>query len=80
MVVATRVLRHLELYHTPKRCARRLLRSVAAGRLGSREGLTDIFFGHTHVPFSDFTYGGVTFHNTGSCIRKLAFNPVRFRI
>ena len=37
-------------------------------------GITDIYFGHTHLAFSDFRYEHLTFHNTGSAIRGLQCN------
>ena len=42
------------------------------------EGIQNVYFGHTHVPFSNFLYQGINFHNTGSMIRKLDFNPCEF--
>lgn len=36
------------------------------------------YFGHTHEPFSDVTHEGITFHNTGSAIVGMAFNPLVF--
>jgi UDP-2,3-diacylglucosamine hydrolase len=39
-----------------------------------------IFFGHTHVPFRDFQFEGITFHNTGSFIKGLQWNPMEFTI
>lgn len=33
------------------------------------DGVTDIYFGHTHVCFEGFKYREYTFHNTGGAIR-----------
>lgn len=41
-----------------------------------RESVRHCCFGHTHEPFRDVEYGGVTFHNTGSAIRGMQFNPL----
>ena len=38
-------------------------------------GVADIYFGHTHYPFTDYEYRGIKFHNTGSGIRYLGFSP-----
>ena len=36
------------------------------------------YFGHTHQPFSNFRHDGIQFHNTGSAIRGMGFNPLTF--
>jgi UDP-2,3-diacylglucosamine hydrolase len=41
-------------------------------------GVDDIYFGHTHRPFTGFEYDGMRFHNTGSTIRGMVFNMIRF--
>jgi UDP-2,3-diacylglucosamine pyrophosphatase LpxH len=43
-----------------------------------RQDLRDCYFGHTHLPFSDHEHEGVNFHNTGSAIRGMGFNPKNF--
>lgn len=43
-----------------------------------REEFDDVFFGHTHRPFKRHSHEGVLFHNTGSGIRGMGFNPLRF--
>jgi UDP-2,3-diacylglucosamine hydrolase len=45
---------------------------------GWRDQTRDCFFGHTHLPFSNYKYEGVSFHNTGSAIHNLEFNPIHF--
>lgn len=40
--------------------------------------LDDCYFGHTHMPFRDHEQDGVRFHNTGSAIRGMGFQPLRF--
>ncbi len=45
-----------------------------------REGIRDCYFGHTHMPFRDHEAGGVRFHNTGSAIRRMGFQPLEFVI
>lgn len=40
----------------------------------------DVYFGHTHQPFRDHEHDGVRFHNTGSGILDLGFQPLSFRV
>lgn len=44
------------------------------------EGVENIFFGHTHVPFKDFQYEGIAFHNSGSMIRGLESHVFQFEV
>lgn len=37
-----------------------------------------IYFGHTHVPFTDYAFAGLRFSNTGSAIRGLKMNALEF--
>ncbi len=46
---------------------------------GWREKTSDCYFGHTHLPFSDCEHEGVIYHNTGSAIVAMEFNPVFFK-
>ena len=43
-----------------------------------REDIKHCFFGHTHMPFQNRTIGDVKFHNTGSGIKRMGFQPVDF--
>ena len=63
----------VNLFYGRKRCARRIIGSLEKSA-GIAEGVSDIYFGHTHVAFSDFKFGGYRFHNTGSTIRGLSSN------
>ena len=47
---------------------------------GWREEIDHCYFGHTHLPFTDHHYEGVTFHNTGSAIRDMGFLPLNFAL
>jgi UDP-2,3-diacylglucosamine hydrolase len=71
MIVAARVHRFICWFHSPQWCARRILRSLREHHPNLAEGLSDVYFGHIHNPFSNFRYDGVTFHNTGSTVRHL---------
>jgi UDP-2,3-diacylglucosamine hydrolase len=55
----------------PRLCARRILRSLRAYHTDLADGIRHVYFGHTHRTFSNFQYGGLTFHNTGSAIQGL---------
>lgn len=43
-------------------------------------GITDVYYGHTHVPFHNYHCDGIAFHNTGSTIRRLKPNFLEFTI
>lgn len=45
-----------------------------------RTNTRDCYFGHTHQPFSDYQHGDIRFHNTGSAIRGMGFNPLTFHL
>ncbi len=78
-LIATRALRIGSLFHRRRRCAKRILRSLSAQDADWTDGITDVYFGHTHAPYSDFRCDGVTFHNTGSAVRGLRCNPLAVR-
>jgi UDP-2,3-diacylglucosamine hydrolase len=48
-----------------------------ASQPGWSIGVTDIYFGHTHTPFTNFMYQGIRFHNTGSMIKGLPWHPLK---
>lgn len=62
-----------------RRCAKRFLRALKRDRNGLADDLTDIYFGHTHNVFCDYSFGGLVFHNTGSAIQGLESNLLRVR-
>jgi len=71
-------------WHSPvygcRACARRMRRSLRATAHHAADGITDLYFGHTHLTLSDYTYDGLTFHNTGSMIRGLPWHMIRVRL
>jgi len=72
LAVAMRIHKKLAaLAGRPKRSAKRIVRALKSDRTGLAEGLTDVYSGHTHLPFSGYRHGGLTFHNTGSAVRGL---------
>jgi UDP-2,3-diacylglucosamine hydrolase len=45
---------------------------------GWRNEIDHCYFGHTHLPFTRHDHEGVLFHNTGSAIRDMGFQPLPF--
>ena len=78
-LVAMRLHRLPAVFHTPERCADRIMRQLEAAPRGLRQGLTDVYFGHTHATFSNYKRHGIRFHNTGAAIRGLDCNLIRAR-
>ena len=78
-IVATRAHRVAHPFVGPSRCARRIVGSLNRSHRPLRDGLTDVYFGHSHRAFSNFSYDGLLFHNTGSAVRHLRSDllPVR---
>lgn len=74
-LVALKIHHVVRVTHGRRQSVRKMLRLLATLDPKSLEGVTDVYFGHTHVPFSDHEEGGYRFHNTGSAIRGLPFNP-----
>jgi len=65
--------------HFPQReTVERIVHYLDRAWPGWRPSIRDCYFGHTHLPFSDYPYAGVAFHNTGSAIRGMDFNPIIF--
>ena len=61
-------------YSVPKKqTIKNILRFLEHLTPGVTGTLTDIYFGHTHLPFTDYQYKHWTFHNTGAMIRGIPF-------
>ncbi|MEN8773859.1 MAG: hypothetical protein ABF379_09890 [Akkermansiaceae bacterium] len=70
----TQVFHHL-YFREPSTVAR------VARFLGSElESVSNCYFGHTHVPFSNHLHNVVASFNTGSGVRGMGFNPQTFEI
>ena len=52
---------------------------LAAASPGWRKQASDCYFGHTHIPFRDHHHEGIGFHNTGSGIHGMGFQPLEFK-
>lgn len=68
------------LVFTPERCADRLYKTLKKADPDRVSALSDVYFGHTHVPFSGYCYQGILFHNTGSSVRYLRMNTLSVEI
>lgn len=77
VIVALRVHRLASFLYAPRRYAGKVYASLRERNDALTDGLTDVYLGHSHLPFSDFSYGGLTFHNTGSTIRGLESNMLK---
>jgi calcineurin-like phosphoesterase family protein len=67
-------------YFPPSRTVGRIVHYLDSAWPGWQSTIRDCYFGHTHLPFSGFRHNGVAFHNSGSAIRGMAFNPIKFKI
>jgi UDP-2,3-diacylglucosamine pyrophosphatase LpxH len=65
------------LMFAKEKCAKQLLKVLKGKGYSGMEGVEDIYIGHTHAAFSDFKYGGFTFHNSGSAVHDLHCNMMQ---
>ncbi|MCB1591879.1 MAG: hypothetical protein KDI90_05450 [Alphaproteobacteria bacterium] len=79
MLTHMRVHTGASLLHGPKLSAPRIEKALRRHEPDIFEGLEDIYFGHTHTAYSDHTYKGVRFHNTGAAIRHVPLQALRFK-
>lgn len=71
-LIATRAHRVAHPFFYPRRCARRITQCLQQAHPELADGVSDVYFGHTHRSFTDFRYNGMMFHNTGSAVRHMA--------
>lgn len=64
----------LRLAFPTKGTVRKLTEYLESVSHGPDDGVTDVYFGHTHTPLLDFEHGGLRFHNPGSAIKGLRFH------
>lgn len=62
--------------HSRKELAEKLLNYLETRHGDTLQGVKSIYFGHTHVPFTNFEHRGFNFNNTGSLIRGLPWMPL----
>ena len=78
-VVQLKLHRITNVILTPSYCVKKVYRSIDLEQPDLFEHIRHIYFGHTHQPFNNVHYRGVLFHNTGSAIKHMAFNPIEVR-
>lgn len=74
--VAVVVRAHTLVYRTAyptHAVVRRLIAYLDRIGHGPQTGVTDVYFGHTHLPLSDFPHDGVRFHNCGAPLKGCTF-------
>ena len=70
---------HMPVVHlarTKKTTAKRILAYLRDVGQGPSSGVTNVYFGHTHLAFTDFSFGGVTLHNCGAPMEGLHFQII----
>jgi UDP-2,3-diacylglucosamine hydrolase len=73
------ITRRVHEWHFPRaKTVERIVHYLDRTQPGLREQIRDCYFGHTHLPFANYEHAGILFHNTGSAILNLDFNPLRF--
>jgi UDP-2,3-diacylglucosamine pyrophosphatase LpxH len=80
LVTRSRINKIDYLKHTRKELAEKIFQYLEKTQPNILKDAKEIFFGHTHIPFSNFLHRGLSFHNTGSMIRGLKWNPMEFAI
>lgn len=81
--VAVRMRTHVaisRLYFRRRRTVRNLMWYLDELNLGADAGISEVYFGHTHVPLRNFRYKGITFHNTGTAYKGMKLNILRTMI
>lgn len=65
------------LAYPPEAATRRILAYLSQIGQSPGTGLTDVYFGHTHLALSNYECGGIRFHNGGAPIRGSAFHILK---
>jgi UDP-2,3-diacylglucosamine pyrophosphatase LpxH len=68
------------LRHRHTRTCQRLVEYLEGQGEGFLNDVSDIYFGHTHVPLTAYEFDRFRFHNVGSGIRHLQFSPAKFEV
>lgn len=66
--------------HAPERVTRRLASYLELENLTAAQGITQVYFGHTHMPMQNVRMGRQAYYNAGSGIRHLEFAPCDFQV
>lgn len=78
-LIHTRVHVGVSRLHGPQLYVPKVERALRRHGADVLQDTSDIYFGHTHEPFLDYEYKGLRFHNTGSAVRHIKMQAVRFR-
>ena len=62
-----------QLVYAKRIVVRRILRYLESVGQGPRDGVRNVYFGHTHRKLSNYRYRGLTFHNGGAPIKGVKF-------
>lgn len=68
------------IVHVRRRIAERILLYLNDIGQGPDNGVTNVYFGHTHAALADFEYGGLTFHNGGAPMKGLKFRIIEAKV
>jgi UDP-2,3-diacylglucosamine hydrolase len=71
LATAARLPRAAVRIHARRRTVAKVERALQADPPYALGPVTDVYFGHTHLPFARHRHGGLTFHNSGSAIRGM---------
>lgn len=69
---------HYAVFPRPGVMARRAFHFLKRLDPGLLEGCTDVYLGHSHIPFRDCRYKGIRFHNTGGAVVAMRSWPMTF--
>ncbi|MEN6451028.1 MAG: metallophosphoesterase [Thermoguttaceae bacterium] len=80
VVVLTRLHKPVaHLVYSKRIVVQRVLSYLESIGQGPRDGVRDVYFGHTHRRLSNYRYRGLQFHNGGAPIKGMKFRIVEAR-
>lgn len=77
LVLRTHVQKIANLIYNKYTTAAKIHKAVVSSGLLASHDIKHIYFGHTHVPFNNFFYKGIYFHNTGSVVKNFKKNFIK---
>ena len=80
VVVMTRLHKPVtHLVYAKRIVVRRILKYLESIGQGPRDGVRNVYFGHTHRRLSNYRYRGLVFHNGGAPIKGVKFRIIEAR-
>ena len=80
VVVMTRLHKPVpHLVYAKRIVVRRISKYLDSVGQGSRDGVRNVYFGHTHRRMSNYHYRGLVFHNGGAPIKGMKFRIIEAR-